>query len=91
MHLRIRPKFWLIVIALMLIAFAASFALAQHSLRLGASELSEAISHREALQGEVDKLRATLDFVQTDEYVIRVARDELGMIMPGEIRYVNGN
>ena len=27
---------------------------------------------------------------QSDEYVIRVARDELNMIMPGEIRYVNG-
>ena len=29
-------------------------------------------------------------FAQTDDYVIRVARDELGMIMPGEVRYVNG-
>ena len=27
---------------------------------------------------------------QTDDYVVRTARDELGMIMPDEVRYVNG-
>ena len=91
MRRRVQPKFWIIVIAVMITAFATSFALAQHNLRQGAQELADAISQRQALQSEVDQLRASLDFAQTDEYVIRVARDELGMIMPGEIRYVSGN
>ena len=38
----------------------------------------------------VNLLSDQLDFAQTDDYVIRTARDELGMIMPGEVRYVNG-
>ena len=45
---------------------------------------------RDALILEVNALSDRLAFAQTDDYVIRTARDELGMIMPGEIRYVNG-
>ena len=40
---------------------------------------------------EVEALSAQLEFAQTDEYVVRVARDELGMLMPGEIRYVSAD
>lgn len=91
MRLRIQPRFWLIVIAMMLIAFGASFAVAQHSLRQGSQALSDAVAQREALQRQVQDLSAALEFAQTDEYVIRVARDELGLIMPGEIRYIDNN
>ena len=89
MRLRIRPKFWLIVIALMLISFGVSFAFSQRSLMEGRYALAEATAQRDALREEVETLKSTLAFSQTDDYVIRVARDELGMIMPGEIRYVS--
>ena len=39
---------------------------------------------------QVDELSDRLAYAQTDDYVIRAARDELGMIMPDEVRYVNG-
>ena len=45
----------------------------------------------DALIEKVQSLQTTLDFTETDEYVIRTARNELGMIMPGEVRYVSGN
>ena len=38
---------------------------------------------------EIGELQEEIDFVQTDAYVERAARDELGLIMPGEVRYVN--
>lgn len=91
MRLRIQPKFWGIVIVLMLIAFGTSYAFAQHRLSEGEQALAMALSQRESLQQQVANLSEALEFVQTDEYVIRVARDELSMIMPGEIRYINGN
>lgn len=91
MRLRIQPRFWLIVIALMLIAFSVSFALAQHSLNEGRQALAAATAQRDALRDEVHTLKTTLEFSQTDDYIIRVARDELGMIMPGEIRYISYN
>lgn len=91
MRLRIRPRFWLFIIALMLIAFGASFATAQRSLQEGQRMLDAATAEHRAMEQTVSGLREELEFVQTDEYIIRVARAELGMIMPGEIRYVSGN
>ena len=36
-------------------------------------------------------LEDEMDYVQTDDYIQRAARDDLGYIMPGEVRYVNSN
>ena len=89
MRRRIHPRFWCIFIVLMLIGFSVSFAMAQHSLQSGSDALAEITAARDALRSEVETLRTELAFTQTDEYVIRIARDELGMVMPGEIRYVS--
>ena len=89
MRRRIHPKFWLFVIAFMLLVFGVSYACAQHSLREGKAELAEITAQRDALVNQVQTLRTTLDFTTTDDYIIRVARSELGMLMPGEIRYVS--
>ena len=91
MRLRVQPRFWLLVIVLMLIVFGIGFLSAQSNLRTGDRALAEAIAQRDALQQEVETLSAALEFARTDDYVIRVARDELGLIMPGEIRYVSGH
>lgn len=90
MRRRIHPKFWLFVIVMMLLVFSVSFACAQHSLSEGQDELARITSERDALLNEVQSLRSTLEFTATDDYVIRVARSELGMLMPGEVRYVSG-
>ena len=91
MRRRVRPKFWCFVIALMLVVFGASFAFARQNLRAGDAKLAEVTAERNALIEKVQSLQTTLDFTETDENVIRTARNELGMIMPGEVRYVSGN
>ena len=37
---------------------------------------------------QVRELGERLTYVQSDDYVERVARDELNMLMPGEVRYI---
>lgn len=91
MRRRIHPRFWCLLILFMLIVFGVSFAMAQHSLQNGAAELAEASETRDALRSKIETLRTELAFTQSDEYIIRVARDELGMVMPGEIRYVSAD
>ena len=54
-----------------------------------AQRLARARSERDALAAQADALGDDLEFAQTDEYVMRIARDELNMIMPDEVRYVN--
>ena len=90
MRRRVKPRFWGFLIAITLIVFLASFAVMRIRYGYGAQRLAEARRERDALAVQADALGDQLEFAQTDEYVIRVARDELNMIMPGEIRYVNG-
>lgn len=90
MRRRVKPRFWGFMIGITLIVFLASFAVMRIRYGYGAQRLAQAISERDALAAEADALGDQLEYAQTDEYVVRVARDELNMIMPGEIRYVNG-
>lgn len=90
MRRRTKPRFWVFMIFVTLIVFCASFAVAQHRYAQGAERLQQACQERDEVILRANALSNQLDFAQTDDYVIRVARDELGMIMPGEVRYVNG-
>ena len=90
MRRRVKPRFWGFMIAVTLIVFLASFAVMRIRYGYGAQRLAQAQSARDALAVEAKALGEQLEFAQTDEYVMRIARDELNMIMPGEIRYVNG-
>lgn len=51
--------------------------------------VQERTAERDQIVREIGELEKEIEFVQTDEYVERAARDELGLIMPGEVRYVN--
>ena len=88
-RISVRPRFWIFVIVVMLICFGTSYAVTQ--MRYG-----QIIDHVSALSREkvglidrISELSVQLDYVRTDDYVERVARDELNMIRPGEIRYVS--
>ena len=90
MRRRVKPRFWVFMIAVTLFVFLTSFAVMRIRYAQGAQRLEKAQSERNALAVEAKMLSDQLAFAQTDDYVIRIARDELGMIMPDEIRYVNG-
>ena len=90
MRLRAKPRFWIIMIVLTALVFCASFAAMRHRYAQTDRRLRQAQSRRDELVLQTNALSDQLTFAQTDDYVIRVARDELGMIMPGEVRYVNG-
>ena len=91
MRLRIRPRFCVILIAVMLIVFSISIGLSFRELRLGRQRLAEVNADHAALQQQLGVLREELEYAQSDDYVERVARGELGLMMPGEIRYISSN
>lgn len=87
-RVRVRPRFFLLIIALMLICFAASFIVAQSRLNQSNMRVSALTNQRNSLLERQSDLNDQLAYVKTDDYVIRTARDELSLIMPGEFRYV---
>ena len=87
---RMQPRFWVLVLLTTAMVFAASFGVLQHRYAQGERQLNEIRAYRDSLRAQADAAADRLEYAQTDAYIERVARDELGMIMPGEVRYVNG-
>ena len=83
-------RFWLFMIVTMLIVFSVSFGVLQHRYRQGEQQLTEICARRNELILEIQDLEKELAYSKTDDYIVRAAKDQLGYIMPGEVRYVNG-
>lgn len=88
---RTTPKFWLLMIFTTIVVFSVSLGVLQHRYVQGARQLDSIRDYRDGLILQVRDLTDALAYAQTDEYIIRAARDQLGLIMPGEVRYVNGS
>lgn len=88
-RIRIQPRFWILVILVMVACFGTSYFVNQ--MRYGEiTEEVDALSREKVgLMDRINELSNQLSYVSTDSYVERVARDELNMIRPGEIRYVS--
>ena len=87
---RTTPRFWLFMIVTTAVVFAVSFGVLQVRYARDSRILADLRSQRNELAVYVEDLTDQLAYAQTDEYVMRAARDELGMLMPTEVRYVNG-
>ena len=90
MQVRVRPRFWALMIVAMLTLIGVGLFAQQLRYNQVSRQLQEVTAYRNQLRAQAQALSDTLDFAQTDDYVERVARDELGLLMPGEVRYVNG-
>ena len=88
-RVNVRPRFWVFLIVAMLICFSMSSAVAQLHYSRVADRVNDLSVERLAIAARIKDLNSRLNYVRTDAYIERVARDELNMIMPGEIRYVS--
>ena len=88
-RMRVKPRFWIFMIVMMLICFGTSYAVAQIQYGKASERVETLAAEKAALTEKIAILSNRLDYVKTDDYIERVARDELNMIMPGEIRYVS--
>lgn len=86
---RIAPRFYCFLIVCMLAIFGVSFVISYGRLAGEIDSLNAAKAEQEVLAAEVAGLRQEMSDIQTDEYIERMAREELGMLYPGEIRYVD--
>lgn len=84
-----KPRFYLSVAVFLAILIGISFLVTLNVLAQARREKEELNRQKSSLYSEIDSLREDISFAQTDEYVIRSARRDLGMIMEGEITYVN--
>lgn len=86
---RAKPRFWLMLSLVAAIVLCVGFFVTRQRLNAEAGQTKELIAQRDQIVQEIGALESEIAFAQTDEYVERAARDSLGLIMPGEVRYVN--
>ena len=87
-HIRVLPRFWRFVILLLVLIFGACALSSELKYRRCCAHLAQVQLERDAAAQRVDALSERLTEVQTDAYVEEVARRELNLLYPGEIRYV---
>lgn len=85
----VKPRFWICLIVFMLLCFTMSSVVAQAHYSRVSQRVGSLNAEKMALTNRINQLSSRLSYVKTDAYIERVARDELNMIMPGEIRYVS--
>lgn len=84
-----QPRFFVILSVIAALVFVAGTAMVRTRMMQDARRLAEVRLEQQALVDEISQLEQQIEYVQTDEYVENAARDELGLIMPGEIRYMS--
>ena len=87
-HIRVLPRFWRFVILLLVLIFGACALSSELKYRRCCAHLAQVQLERDAAAQRVDALSERLAEVQTDAYIEEVARRELNLLYPGEIRYV---
>lgn len=85
----IQPRFWVFLIVVMLLCFCLTTIVTQLRYSQVTQHVGSLQQEKLALINRVNELTSQLNYVSTDAYVERVARDELNMIRPGEVRYVS--
>ena len=87
-RIRVLPRFWRFVILLLVLIFGACALSSELKYRRCCAHLAQLQLDRDAAARRVDALSERLAQVQTDAYVEEIARRELNLLYPGEIRYV---
>ena len=88
-RISIQPRVWVFVIVVMLICFGTSYAVTQMRYGQITDHVDALNREKVGLMDRITELSEQLNYVRTDDYIERVARDELNMLRPGEIRYVS--
>ncbi|MDO4739390.1 MAG: septum formation initiator family protein [Eubacteriales bacterium] len=88
---RVKPRFWLILIVLILSVFMFLDANQNKMIDQREAVLQELQKTKEDLEVRVASDQRKLEFSKSDDYIERMARIHLQMVMPNEILYVESD
>ena len=86
----VRPRFYILLSVIAVLVFCAGTMAVRARMNHNAELLRQIRQEQQALVDEIDRLEQEIEYSQTDEYIENAAREELGWLMPGEIRSMPG-
>jgi len=87
----VKPRFWLILMALFLSVFAYVTSTQNELLAQQNAVIEELTLAKEDMEKKIAAAQRRLEFSKSDDYIERIARSELGLVMPDEVLYVQQN
>lgn len=91
MHRRtVKPRFWLLLMSALVVVFCCVYVSQGHYIEAQAARVAELEARRDDMLEQNAVLDRKIAFAKTDEYVERVARDQMGLLKEGEVRFVTG-
>ncbi|HCJ10696.1 MAG TPA: hypothetical protein DHW14_05985 [Clostridiales bacterium] len=84
------PRTVRLVFTLVFIYLIVGFAFQQVVVFRLADQVRELERRAEEIREFNEQLRARIDHAKTDEYIIEVAREKLGLVWPNEVPYTTG-
>ena len=82
-----KPKFYAIIVAVMLLVFGISCAVSAQRVKAAREHADALVKEKEEILVKINELNEELEYVKSDEFIIRHAREVLKLVKPGEIRY----
>ncbi|MBO2521094.1 MAG: septum formation initiator family protein [Clostridia bacterium] len=82
---KVTPRFWTVLGIAVLLSIAASYAAVLRQAARLEARIAEVHAKIAATEASIEAKRAELEYLQSDQYIERVAREQLGLVMPGEI------
>ncbi|MDL2206096.1 septum formation initiator family protein [Eubacteriales bacterium OttesenSCG-928-N13] len=86
----VKPRFWLMLMGILLVVFLGVYVSQTSYMNHQDDQIAQLQQQRDDAANENAELERKINFSKTDAYVERVAREEFGLIKPGEIRFVAG-
>lgn len=84
----IKPRFWVFMMATLVLVFTCVYVSQGQLLDKQNVRIKELEAQRISKMSENALIERKIAFTKTDEYIERVAHDELGLLKEGEIRFV---
>lgn len=85
---KVTPRFWALLAAVYALYMAVSYATGFWQIWRLEAEIRRVEARIASVEAENEALRRQLSYMQSDEYIEKVAREELGLVMPGEVAVI---
>lgn len=84
----VKPRFLLLVVAAFVAVFVVTFFIEGGYIARQKEKIAELEGVRASAVHRLSESERKIDFAKTDEYIERTARENLGLLKPGQVRYV---
>lgn len=87
-RIKLAPRFWALLAAVVIIYVGSAYAVGFLKIHALHRQIAEAEQTLARIEAENERLRRELEYINSDEYIEAIARQQLGLVYPGETAVV---